>query len=77
MLTVIFLGCNVMFGSFCSIASPFLDVVEGMLAEDVHDKDSDEGETGHEDEMNTMEEDLVHFQKCTSGELEQPTRQRG
>ena len=40
-----------LFGSFCSIASPFLDVLEGMLAEEVQENDSDEGESGNEEEM--------------------------
>ena len=56
-----------MFGSFCSIASPFLDVLEGMLAEEVQENDSAEGESGNE-EMDTGEEDMINYRKCISGE---------
>ena len=57
-----------MFGSFCSIASPFLDVLEGMLAEEVQENDSDEGQSGNEEEMDTGEEDMINYRKCISGE---------
>ena len=68
MLPVIFLGFKIMFGSFCSIASPFLDVLEGMLAEEVQENDSDEGQSGNEEEMDTGEEDMINYRKCISGE---------
>ena len=42
-----------MFGSFCSIASPFLEVLEGMLAKEVQENDSDESASGNEEEMDT------------------------
>ena len=53
MLPVIFLGVKIMFVSFCSIASPFLDLLEGMLAEEVQENATDEGESGNEEEMDT------------------------
>lgn len=71
MLPVIFLGVKIMFGSFCSIASPFLDVLEGMLEEEVQENDSDEGESlesGNEEEMDTGEEDMINYRKCISGD---------
>ena len=68
MLPVIFLGVKIMFGLLCSIASPFLDVLEGMLAEEVQENDSDEGESGNEEEMDTGEEDMINYWKCISGE---------
>ena len=68
MLPVIFLGVKIMFGSFFSIASPFLDVLEGMLAEEVQENDSDEGQSGNEEEMDTGEEDMINYRKFISGE---------
>ena len=68
MLPVIFLGVKIMFGLLCSIASPSLDVLEGMLAEEVQEHDSDEGESGNEEEMDTWEEDMINYLKCISGE---------
>ena len=68
MLPGIFLGGTIMFGSFCSIASPFLDVLEQKLAEEVQENGSDEGESGNEEEMDTGEEDLINYRKCISGE---------
>ena len=57
-----------MFGSFSSIASPFLDVLERKLAEEVQENGSDEGQSGNEEEMDTGEEDLINYRKCISGE---------
>lgn len=63
MALVIFLGDTIMFGSFCSIASPFLDVLEGKLAEDVQKNGSDKCESGNEKKMDTGEEDLINYPK--------------
>ena len=60
----IFLGGTIIFGSFCSIASPFLDVLERKLAEEVQENGSDEGESGNEEEMDRGEEDLINYRKC-------------
>ena len=60
----IFLGGTIIFGSFCSIASPFLDVLEQKLAEEVQENGSDEGESGNEEEMDRGEEDLINYRKC-------------
>ena len=62
----IFLGGTIMFGSFSSIASPFLYVLERKLAEYVQENGSDEGELGNEEEMDTGEEDLINYRKCIS-----------
>ena len=52
----------------CLVYSAVLDVLEGMLAEEVQENDSDEGDSGNEEEMDTGEEDMINYRKCISGE---------